>query len=643
MEKEVSKTDKFRDFLVKALSVFYVAYIGYFIISFFASPQQVVVGLIALSAIFVSLMQVRLVTARMGAWLSGGLITALVLIWLFIGFYFYTEYPSLLYERDGANNTLDFVLAGLLIVLTLTFTYICYGFTIPLVVTIFLLYGLLGQFLPGFLYHPGMRLERLLQETSLSFSGIFGMLPQVGLKYVAIFIVFAGFVRVFGGMDYVIGMVRHLARRNERMIPQIGVLASMIFGSFTGSAAANLAGTGAFTIPLMKQHGIPPKVAGGIEAAASAGGQIMPPIMGTTAFVIAEYLGIQYLDVVAAGFLPAILFYFSIVVAVYIITLIYMKPTGNTKRTFEKGEQIKIQGSFWDGICLALGMGSIFYLLVVPRFDAMTCGFYGVVVYLLAQIVLRVVVPSRRRPAKELVNTLIDGAVRAAAGTAPIILLLACLGIVVKILVGSGLSTRLSYGLVELGGNHMVPVIMLVMLVCILFGMAVTTVAAYILTVIVAAPALQSFGIPDLATHFAIFYFAMLSAITPPVAGIIPIACGLSGSGYMETAWESMKLGVAKYLLPFCFIFQPNLLKLDGDGLVAFVRVGVGIIAITAGLQIRYPGTVASLTRALLLVVGFLALFSSYAVLAWGAVAASLVLLGLITIYWRKKLDVNPA
>ncbi|MFH2125805.1 MAG: hypothetical protein ABIK12_04775, partial [Pseudomonadota bacterium] len=225
MEKEVSRTDKFRDFLIKALSVFYVAYIGYFIISFFASPQQVVVGLIALSAIFVSLMQVRLFTARMGAWVSGGLITALALIWLFIGLYFYTEYPSLLYERDGANNTLDYVLAGLLIVLTLVFTYICYGLTIPLVVAVFLLYGLLGQFLPGFLYHPGMRLERLLQETSLSFSGIFGMLPQVGLKYVAIFIVFAGFVRVFGGMDYVIDMVRHLARRNERMIPQIGVLA----------------------------------------------------------------------------------------------------------------------------------------------------------------------------------------------------------------------------------------------------------------------------------------------------------------------------------------------------------------------------------------------------------------------------------
>lgn len=642
MEKEVSRTDKFRDFLIKALSVFYVAYIGYFIISFFASPQQVVVGLIALSAIFVSLMQVRLFTARMGAWVSGGLITALALIWLFIGLYFYTEYPSLLYERDGANNTLDYVLAGLLIVLTLVFTYICYGLTIPLVVTVFLLYGLLGQFLPGFLYHPGMRLERLLQETSLSFSGIFGMLPQVGLKYVAIFIVFAGFVRVFGGMDYVIDMVRHLARRNERMIPQIGVLASMIFGSFTGSAAANLAGTGAFTIPLMKQHGIPPKVAGGIEAAASAGGQIMPPIMGTTAFVIAEYLGIQYLDVVVAGVFPAILFYFSIVVAVYIITLIYMKPTRN-KRTFENEDKIARQGSSWDGICLALGMGSIFYLLVVPRLDAMTCGFYGVVVYLVAQTFLRVVVPSRRRSARDLARTLVDGSVRAAAGTAPIILLLACLGIVVKILVGSGLSTRLSYGLVELGGNHMVPVIMLVMLVCILFGMAVTTVAAYILTVIVAAPALQSFGIPDLATHFAIFYFAMLSAITPPVAGIIPIACGLSGSGYMETAWESMKLGVAKYLLPFCFIFQPNLLKLDGDGLVAFLRVGVGIIAITAGLQIRYPGAVVSVTRALLLAVGFLALFSSYTAMAWGAVAVSVVLLGLVSIYWRKKLDANPA
>ncbi|MBU1275511.1 MAG: TRAP transporter fused permease subunit [Proteobacteria bacterium] len=643
MAKEPSKASEFRDWLIKVLSVFYVAYVGYFIITYFASPQQVVVGLIALSAIFVTLNQVRLFTARLGAWLSGGIATLLVLIWVFIGLYFYLEYPTLLYERDGANNTLDFVLAGLLIILTIFYTYVCYGLTIPLVVTAFLIYGILGQFFPGFLYHPGMRLERLLQETSLSFSGIFGMLPQVGLKYVAIFIIFAGFVRVFGGMDYVIDSVRRLSRRNERMIPQISVLASMIFGSFTGSAAANLAGTGAFTIPLMKNHGIPPKVAGGIEATASAGSQIMPPIMGTTAFVIAEYLGIQYLDVVVAGVFPAILFYFSIMVAVYIITLLYMKPTDNIKRASEKDQDVAGQGSLADGLCLALGMGTIFYLLIMPKLDAMTCGFYGVAVYLAAQILLRVAVPSRRKPAKELADTVIDGAVRAAAGTAPIILLLACLGIVVKILVGSGLSTRLSSGLVELGGNQMVPVILLVMLVCILFGMAVTTVAAYILTIIVAAPALQSFGIPELATHFAIFYFAMLSAITPPVAGIIPIACGLSGSGYMETAWEAMKLGVAKYLLPFCFIFQPNLLKLDGDGLVAFIRVGVGIIAITIGLQIKYPGIMAAGLRVLLLVLGFFTLFSSHAGLAWGSMVMNVIVISFMAVLWKKKLGAKPA
>lgn len=643
MAKEAFKANGLGDWLIKALSVFYVVYIGYFIISYFGSPQQVVVGLVALSAIFVSLIQVRLVTARFGAWVSGGIATLLVLVWLFIGLYFYLEYPVLLYERDGANTTMDFVLAGLLIVLTIIYTYICYGLTIPLVVTMFLIYGVLGQFFPGFLYHPGMRLERLLQETSLSFSGIFGILPQVGLKYVAIFIIFAGFVRVFGGMDYVIDSVRRLSRRNERMIPQISVLASMVFGSFTGSAAANVAGTGAFTIPLMKNHGIPPKVAGGIEATASAGGQIMPPIMGTTAFVIAEYLGIQYLDVVTAGVFPAVLFYFSIMVAVYIITLIYMKPADNISRAPRDDQDFKGQTSFWDGIGLALGMGTIFYLLIVPKMDAMTCGFYGVVVYIVAQILLRVAVPSRRERAKDLAETLLNGAVRAASGTAPIILLLACLGIVVKILVGSGLSTRLSYGLVELGGNQMLPVILLVMLVCILFGMAVTTVAAYILTVIVAAPALQAFGIPDLAAHLAIFYFAMLSAITPPVAGIIPIACGLSGSGYMETAWEAMKLGVAKYLLPFCFIFQPDLLKLDGDGLVAFIRVGVGIVAITTGLQLRIPGVKGGGARALLLALGFFTLFSSHIGLAWGCLAVSVVLLGLILTFWKGNLALNPA
>ena len=629
--------DKIQNRLMSILSICYISYVAYFIISYFAAPQRVVVGIIALSGIYITVVKVRSFTSMMPLWLQSGIMTLLILVWGFIGLYFYLQYPALIYERDGANTALDLFIACLLIIFILFYTYISYGLTIPLVVVIFLFYATFGQLFPGFLYHPGIRPIRLLQETSLSFSGMFGLLPQVGLKYVIIFIMLAGFANAFGGMNFIINLARRMARKNERMIPQISVVSSMFFGSVSGSAAANVAGTGSFTIPLMKKFGIPPKMAGGIEAAASAGGQIMPPIMGTTAFVIAEFLGIQYVDVLMAGIFPALLFYISLMAAVYVITLSYMKRHGNLANQIGRLNGEEVQLDIMEPICLAASLATIFYFLLVPKLSAMHCGLYGVIVYLVAQSVFWTASRLRRKQGQNLLKTLMDGAILATTNSAPIIILLSCLGIIVKILVGSGLATRLAYGLVEIAGNQLLVVILLVMVLCILFGMAVTTVAAYILTVIIAAPALNAFGIPDLATHFAIFYFAMLSAITPPVAGIIPIACGISQSKFMETAWEAMKLGVAKYVLPFCFIFEPDLLKFNGTGLKVFLSFAVGILDITIALQMKSKRVLTIGIRVMLMILGFIILFFSKTILSYTCLALSLAFGGLIFAYGKRR------
>jgi len=635
-KRQNTRINEIIDILIIIIPIFFTLYIAYFIMSYFAAPQRVVVGIIVISAIYLTLSSLRNRISIMPAWLSVIIMMLLILGWLIIGLYFYLEYPDLIYTRDGANTTIDLLMASLAVILIIFYTYIAYGPVIPLVVISFVFYGIFGWLFPGFLYHPGMSPLRLLQEGCLCFGGIFGLLPQVGLKYVAIFIILAAFVQTFGGLDFLIKLAHVVGKKNNRIIPQVAVISSMLFGSFSGSAAANVAGTGSFTIPLMKRFGIPPKTAGGIEATSSAGGQIMPPIMGTTAFVMAEYLGIQYVEVMMAGIFPAILFYMSIIVGVYIISLTYMNKNQRIVFAIENQNDEKIFYSIMQAISIIATLGTILYLLVVPKLDAMNCGFYGTLVYLAIAIVSWPVFGERRKRGQSLVKTLMDGTTRAMGNCAPIMILLSCLGIIVKVLVGSGLGTRLAAGIVELGANQLIPVIFLVMVLCILFGMAVTTVAAYILTVVIAGPALAAFNLPELPVHYAIFYFAMLSAITPPVAAIIPIACGISNSKFMETAWESMKLGVAKYLLPFCFILNPELLEFNSTGLIVFLFNLTGIIFITIGIQLKFTSlSQGVLIKLVLIILGYYILFYSNVKLIFLFITLGLGFL--IVVFTRRK------
>jgi len=637
---ETSKAAKHRlafEFAITIISILYVGYVVYFILTFFAAPARATIGIVVLSCLLVVLNNLKNSEKAMESrwYLITGIFVILILI--SIGIYFYSEYPKLIFERDGVNNNLDYFYGALAVVSVIILAWVSFGYIMPVIVIIFVLYGIFGNYLPGrLLYHPGIGLERFLRETVLHITGIYGVLPQVGLKYIAIFIIFAAFVNSFGGLTYIIRVARAIAGDNIRFIPQIAVLSSMVFGSFSGSAGANVAGTGSFTIPLMKRHQIPSHVAGGIEAAASAGGQIMPPIMGATAFVMSEFLGMPYSDIVSAGLFPALLFFLTVLVAVYIISYTYIDISEMKSDTMDESQKIDLR-FVAEGIPMSIGIGTILFALMAYQIDAMTAGLYGLFAFLIFQILyLFVINKEKQSVVKSLIKDVIGGIKAGATGSAPIIVLLSALGIIVKMLVGSGLSTRLAYSLVDLAGGLMLPTILLVMIVCILFGMAVTTVAAYILTVVVAGPILSQFNIPDLAIHFSIFYFAMLSAITPPVAAIIPIATSISGAGFFQTAWQAMKIGVAKYLLPFYLIFKPDILRLDVDGLVNFIIGAIGLTGITVGLQLQVRKWRNIWLRFLLLVLGALILFAHGYLTSCFAAAVVLAMISVLW-YFREK------
>ncbi len=624
-DKQLSKNKLYNN-IVTLFAFLFVSYVIFFIITFFAAPDRAAIGLVSIGCSLGILNCFKTIKIPFLGTKSLVIVVVLMIaLALAVGLYFFIEYPHLIYERDGANVPLDYVFGCLAVVLVIGIAWLSFGYIMPVIIIIFIFYGLFGSFFPGILYHPGIDPPRLLRETVLSISGIYGLLPQVGLRYVAIFIIFAGFVQSYGGLDFVIKISRAIAGKNERLIPQIAVVSSMAFGSFSGSAGANVAGTGSFTIPLMKQHKIPGRIAGGIEATASAGGQIMPPIMGAAAFVMAEYLGLPYSRILSAGIFPALLFFLTVLVAVYIITLIYMEASGESTSN-EKTSKITLK-FITMGIPMIVGVGIILYSLIAFKMDAMISGLYGVVGFLVSQIIYNFLVSN-----DNFLNTLKKSIISFAAGiksagvtTAPIIVLLSALGIIVKILVSSGLSTRLSYGLIDLGGGSLLLTIFLIMIVCIVFGMAVTTVAAYILTVIVAAPILIKLGIPPLAVHFTVFYFAMLSAITPPVAAIVPIAMAISGSKFFETAWEAMKLGASKYILPFYFIYHPEILEFNMSGLYYFFISSVGLIGITVGLQIKPLKLRLFIINLLLLALGLIVLFSNSQIIVWVSTALLLI------------------
>lgn len=517
--------------------------------------------------------------------------------------YFLTQYHQLTYWRAGAPNLTDIIMGGLAMILVIESARKDTGYWIPLIALIFLIYGYLGRSLPGMLRHIGLGLERLIEICSVELGiGIYGTLTGIAATWIAAFVVMAGLAIGFGALDAIIRFAKYIAARWIYGIPQTGVIASMFFGMCSGSAPANVAGTGSFTIPLNKSIGIPAKFAGAIEAVASSGGLIMPPVMGAAAFIIAAYLGQSYWYIVLVGFTPAFMFYGIVAFSVYLISRQYMK-----------GMTIKLEKPSLSLIFKDLSplIAALVVLLAFlsQLFDPLIAASRAVITLLIGSFILYY---SRYKNygwmtiLKEYGKGFMAGVINGAEIAATTGVMLATIMMIVSVLTVSGLGVKLSMGLVYLAGGSLFWLCILSAIVCIVFGMGVSATAAYLLTIIIAAPAFISIGVKPLNAHFFVFYFSILSAITPPVAIASVVASRISGASYFSVCLEAIKIGLPLFIMPAIFILYPDIFALN----LAMLKISLLIFLAFAGLSMGmfgseiYPGKNGLILRGVIFILG---------------------------------------
>jgi len=495
--------------------------------------------------------------------------------------------------RSNIPSTMDLVVGGTLIILVLEMTRRVVGLPMVIIAVAFLLYAYFGNYFPGLLAHKGHSVKRIIDIQSLYMEGIYGVPIGASASFVMLFIIFGAFLQATKTGDFFMGLANSLAGRARGGPAKIAVLASAFFGTISGSSVANVASTGAYTIPLMKRVGYKPTFAGAVEATASSGGQIMPPIMGAAAFVMAEMTGIPYITICLGALLPAVLYFATVQYAVHLEAV----KTG--LKGLSKEEVPKLRQVLKDGGHLIVPLLVLVFLLAVMRFSPMYAAFWSIV----ASVVVSSLRKNTRMTPKDILKALEMGA----KGALIVVAACACAGIFIGVISLTGLGLRFSSIVLEIGAGSLLVTLILTMISCYILGMGVPTTAAYILAAVLAAPALIGLGLPMLTAHLFVFYSALLADITPPVAVAAFTAAGIAKADPMRTAVTAVRIGWLKFLVPYYFVYIPALIIVGYEPLAvlqALIVTSLSALALSAVLQkwliksLRYWELVALLAAA---------------------------------------------
>ncbi|MFC7157135.1 TRAP transporter permease [Halomarina halobia] len=483
---------------------------------------------------------------------------------------------------------LDLLIGLTVIVVTIHATWRAYGKLLGLVSVGAMFYGFAGPLFPGILYHGGMSIERIVYVNSVALNGVYGFILGVGATWVAIFILFAGIIEAYGGMEYVIGLGKNIGSRFSSGIVQVAVIASMLMGSITGSSAANVATTGSFTIPLMREEGIEGRFAGAIESIASTGGQILPPVMGSAAFLMADILGVSFFEILRAAILPALLFYVTVAFVVHLAAVKNGWTGGSTALVDEREsgpEDRSVVRTLVNTFPYTGPLVVLIVTLVVLRYDPMSAGMYAIVSVVLFGLVRDLVLGNGLSTVKLWWRRTVEGARIGMVNMAPLTAVLASLGIVIRIITQTGFTQRFSVQMISLAGGVFVLVLLLAMAASILFGMGMPTPAAYVVVAILTAPGLVQLGIGPITAHMFVFYFALLSTITPPVALSCAVGAGIAEAKFWDTAKETLRLGLFAFVVPFVFVMNPELIYWNGlQTASTFFLSTVGLLGLGVGI-----------------------------------------------------------
>ena len=469
---------------------------------------------------------------------------------------------------------------------------------LPTITFLFLLYAFFGHLIPGNFGHVKYDPAQIVGMLYLTTGGIWGQLTGISANIIAIFVFMGAFVgETGGGTGFRLLSIR-AAGRLRGGPAKVATVASAMFGTISGSASANVVTTGAFTIPMMKKLGFRPAFAAAVEAVASTGGQIMPPIMGAGAFIMAELIQTPYLKIAVAAFFPAVLYYFTCWVGIHFFAM------RDGLRGLDAAELPPWRETLRASVFFVVPFGVLLVFLVLaytPQYAAFWATLSTIPLAFL-NTEFRFggnILPKVKRAIQE-----------GGPQVAMIASICACAQIIVAILSHTGLGVKISTFIIELSGGSLFLTLLLTMVTCIILGMEVPTTAAYIMAVIVAAPALIQLGVQPLAAHLFVFYFAILSAITPPVCGAVYIAAGMAGADWMETARYSLRLSYAAFLLPFVFVYDYSMLVIVGGGpldiVAAIVRTTLAMVTLSAGFIGQLRGPLTWTGRLLLIAVGIL-------------------------------------
>ncbi|RMC30821.1 TRAP transporter permease [Paracoccus alkanivorans] len=529
--------------------------------------------------------------SRLGGWVLGALGVA-ASVWVA------WNADALADQYGFVESGFQYATGAVLLVSVLEAARRAIGWPLPIVAALSLAYAFWGHLLPGEFGHAPLPHASLMGTLTLAEGGIWGTLTGVSVGVVAIFVIFGAVLNAGEAGQGFMNLSAAAAGRLRGGAAKVSVLASALFGSISGSASANVASTGAVTMPAMVRLGYPRRIAAAVEAVASSGGQIMPPLMGAGAFVMVELTGVPYTGIVLAATLPAFLYF--LVVWIGIDAYARRFDLRGIAAVDRPARRAVIVTSAFFLVPFSVLMVAMFGMGYTPQFSACLS--------IIAAAILLLTGADGRIDLRRAGTRLSDALISAARQVAMIAAIILCASIIIGVLAVTGLGVKVTSLILSVSGGMLWPSLLLTALACLVLGMEVPTTAAYVICVSVAGPALTQLGLSPLQAHLFVFWFALLSTITPPVCGAVFIAAGMIGENWIKVALTAMALGVGLYLIPLAMIAQPALIELaatPGAALLAAAQIGIGCGLVSHGLIGERRG----LRTALFVLVGLAALF----------------------------------
>jgi len=490
---------------------------------------------------------------------------------IFCCMYVVVKYEDLLY-RSGKALPYEWIIGVVLVLLLFEGCRRTIGIVMPIIAIISLLYAFYGRSMPAAIAHRGFTPAQMLSTIFLTTEGIWGTCLGVGSTIIVFFIIFAAFLAHTGANDAFLNLSKAAFGTVRGGPAKMAVVASGVFGTISGSAPANVASTGTITIPLMKKTGYSPEFAGAVEAVASSGGQLVPPIMGSAAFIMAETLGVSYGSICRAAILPALLYYAS----AFIMVDLEARKSGLKALSRDEVPVLKDElKKWWNCLVPLFALIALLCTGITPSRAAL----YG--------LGILIVFSSIRKETRLNVERIIGALKDAAFDMAPITVVCGVAGIIIGVLGRTGLGPKLASVIVSTANGNMMVILVLTMVVSIIMGMGLPTVACYILLAASVAPAISEAGAPMLAAHMFVFYFGIISAITPPVAIASYTAAGISKGDVNKLSWIAVKMAMPAFVLPFMFVYSPEILLVAGQNSLIRCVIGaiVGTFCMAVGLH----------------------------------------------------------